>query len=86
QKYEPDFALFPSQELIQKGVFGDFKLHPEYQKYLGDYIAIGKSTAKMAVFVKRDQYRQGHKLYRGIHTGLTADEMMVPVIVIAGGK
>lgn len=86
QKYEPDFALFPSQELIQKGVFGDFKLHPEYQQYLGDYIAIGKNTAKMAVFVKRDQYRQGHKLYRGIHTGLTADEMMVPVIVVAGGK
>ena len=86
QKYEPDFALFPSQELIQKGVFGDFKLHPEYQKYLGDYIAIGKNTAKMAVFVKRDQYRKGHKLYRGIHTGLTVDEMMVPVIVVEGGK
>ena len=86
QKYEPDFALFPSQKLIQKGVFGDFKLHPAYQKYLGDYIAIGKNTAKMAVFVKRDQYRKGHTLYRGIHTGLTADEMMVPVIVVAGGK
>ena len=41
QKYSADFHLFTAQELIQKGVFGDFKMHPEYQKYLGDYIAVG---------------------------------------------
>lgn len=86
EKYRADFVLFKSQDLIQKGVFGDFQMHPEYQKYLGDYIAIGKSTAKMAVFSDGDQLRHKHKPYRGIHTGLTADEMLVPVIVIEGGK
>jgi len=85
QKYENDFTLFASQDLIQKGVFGDFKLHPEYQKHLGDYIAIGGETAKMMVFKRGEEYHgHGKRLYHGEHTGLTADEMAVPVIVIGG--
>ena len=86
KKYEADFALFTVDELIQKGVFGDFKMHPEYRKHLGDYIAIGKDTAKMMVFETGDHLRRKHKPYRGMHTGLTADEMYVPLIVINGGK
>ncbi len=86
KKYESDFTLFKSQDLIHQCVFGDFQMHPEYQKRLGDYIAIGKSTNKMAVFLTRDQYLRKHRLYHGMHTGLTADEMLVPVIVIEGGK
>lgn len=85
QKYSADYTLYPSAELIQKGVFGDFKLHPEYQKYLGDFIAIGGNTNKMMVFKAGEQYH-GRHLYHGIHTGLTADEMLVPIIVIGGGQ
>lgn len=86
QKYVQDFTLFATQDLIKQGIFGDFKLHPTYQKHLGDYIAIGGQSAKMMIFSAGDQY-QGHKrLYHGTHTGLTADEMMVPVIVLNGGK
>ncbi|MBS7401357.1 MAG: alkaline phosphatase family protein [Eubacteriales bacterium] len=84
-KYEADYALYPSSELIEKGGFGDFKLHPEYKKYLGDFIAVGKDTNKMLVFAQGEQYHSNH-LYHGMHTGLTAGEMLVPVIVIAGGK
>ncbi len=88
KKYEADFALFTVDELIQKGVFGDFKMHPAYRKHLGDYIAIGKNTAKMMVFEVGDQYqnRKRCRIYHGMHTGLTADEMYVPLIVINGGK
>ena len=88
QKYLPDFALYPTKDLIQHGVFGTFKLHPEYQKYLGDYIAIGKDTNKMMVFNSGDQYQNSKRkrLYRGMHTGLTPDEMYVPLIVINGDK
>lgn len=86
QKYADDFTLFTSQELIAKGVFGEFKLHPDYQKYLGDYIAVGGSTKKMLVFKNGEQYHGSGHLYHGIHTGMTAEEMMVPVIVLNGGK
>ena len=84
KKYEKDFTLFPSDELVQKGVFGDFKMHPEYRKYLGDYIAVGGETNQFIVFKQGDQYRGKHKkhLYHGEHTGMTAEEMYVPVIVI----
>lgn len=85
QKYAADYTLYTADELIQKGVFGDFTMHPDYKKYLGDYIAIGGTTNKMMVFTPAEQYH-GKRLYHGIHTGLTADEMLVPVIVIAGGK
>ena len=86
EKYSDDYELFTSQELIEKGIFGDFKLHPEYKKYLGDFIAIGTDTAKMLVFDPGDQYQGSSRLYHGVHTGLTADEMWVPIIVIDGGK
>ena len=79
QKYAADYTLFPSQELIEKGVFGDFTKHPNYQKYLGDYIAVGHDAAKMMMFKRNKKH-----LYRGAHTGMTADEMYVPLIVVAG--
>ena len=86
QKYAPDFTLYKSQDLIKQGVFGDFKLHADYQKYLGDYIAVGGATAKMMVFQQGEEFHShGKRLYHGEHTGMTADEMYVPVIVIAEG-
>lgn len=86
QKYTDDYTLYSSQDLIKQGLFGDFKLHPEYQKYLGDYIAIGGSSAKMMIFKHGDEYHSRKHLYHGVHTGLTADEMEVPVIVVAGDQ
>ena len=84
KKYEKDFTLFASKDLIQKGVFGDFKMHPEYSKYLGDYIAVGGETNHFIVFQQGDQYRGKNikRLYHGEHTGMTADEMYVPLIVV----
>lgn len=86
QKYTADYVLFPSAELIQKGVFGDFTTHPQYQKYLGDYIAVGTNTAKMMIFQRGDERHRHKHLYRGTHTGMTADEMYVPLIVVAGDQ
>ena len=86
QKYAGDYTLFQTQTLIDQGVFGNFDRHPEYRKHLGDYIAIGGSTAKMMIFMRGDEYHHHKRPYHGIHTGLTADEMRVPVIVVAGPR
>lgn len=85
-KYTDDYALFPTDELIQKNLFGAFDWHPDYRQYLGDFIAIGKDTGKMLVFKPGEQYHGNHHLYHGIHTGLTPEEMLVPVIIVAGGR
>ncbi len=82
QKYAHDYVLFPSQELIKKGVFGEFTKHPAYQKRLGDYIAVGTDANKMMVFKRGKEYHNHKRLYHGSHTGMTPDEMYVPVIVI----
>lgn len=83
QKYQDDFVLYPSKELIAKGVFGVFR-KADYQKYLGDYIAVGTETNKMLVFGPDQEYwgRKPRDIYRGHHTSLTPDEMLVPLIII----
>ncbi len=82
QKYADDYVLFPSQALIQKGVFGSFAMHPDYQKYLGDYIAVGTASNKMMIFRPGKERHHKKRVYHGAHTGMTPDEMYVPVIVI----
>lgn len=81
QKYAADFVLFPAQELIDQGLFGDFSQHPKNRQFCGDYIAIGTDTAKIAVFKQPTKHKN---LQHATHSGMTADEMLVPVIVAAG--
>ena len=81
QKYQKDYDLYTADELIQQGLLGDFAKRPDLIPYLGDYIAIGKDTGKLMVLQPTQK-----SLNRGSHSGLTADEMLVPVIVAQGGK
>lgn len=81
QKYTDAYVLFASADLAAQGVFGDFSLHPDYQKHLGDYLAVGTERAQMMVFKDGKEYHH-HRLYHGCHTGMTADEMRVPLIVV----
>ena len=82
KKYEDDFTLFETKELIDKGVFGTFK-DDNYKKYLGDYIAIGKDTNKFLLFAEnRGKHGSARKTYKGHHTGMTKEEMAVPLIIV----
>lgn len=71
-KYDEDFKLYKSQDLIDKGYFGDFgdKAH-----LLGDYIAIGTYTHKQVCLTPSHNHFLGH------HTSLT-EEMEVPLIIL----
>lgn len=73
-KYSKDFTLLKADELINKGVFGN--VDDELKDYLGDYIAIGTETNKIARFHKDKMIFKGH------HTGMTEAEMYVPLIMI----
>ena len=81
-KYNADFELFRSADLIKRGFFGETKNH-HYQKFLGDYIAIGKGTNKMISFFNGMRDNRGKYLFRGVHSGFTKEEMQVPLILIS---
>lgn len=72
EKYSEDFVLFKSQDLIDKGYFGDVG---DKGYLLGDYIAIGTYTNKQFMWNEQKHRFLGH------HTSLTK-EMEVPLIVI----
>jgi hypothetical protein len=68
---------YPSAELVARGWFGDGPRHPRLMERIGDY-----------VLVMRDNYAikdwlPGEKRYVniGMHGGVSADEMWVPLVV-----
>ena len=71
-KYNKDFILYKTKYLIDKGVFGPYG---DKEELLGDYIAIGTYTNKIALLTPIS------KRYKGHHTSLT-DEMLVPLIIV----
>ncbi len=72
-KYSEDFTLFKTEELIEKGFFGTIG---DKTNSLGDYIAIGTYTHKLALLCPKSIRYKGH------HTSLT-EEMEVPLILLS---
>lgn len=72
ETYKEDFILYKSKDLVNMGVFGPAG---DKEELLGDYIAIGTFTNKIALLTP-----VAHK-FLGHHTSLT-DEMLVPLILI----
>ena len=71
-KYSEDFTLYKTKELVDMGVFGPYG---DKEELLGDYIAIGTYTNKIALLTPISKRHKGH------HTSLT-DEMLVPLIYL----
>ena len=71
-KYGEDFKLYKTKELLRANIFGGFGLKADL---LGDYIAVGTYTHKIAL-IKPDSHA-----FKGHHASLT-EEMLVPLIVI----
>ena len=71
-KYEEDFKLFKTKDLLRENFFGSFG---DKADLLGDYIAIGTYTHKLALLTPAMPRLKGH------HTGLT-EEMEVPLILL----
>ncbi|HZA28524.1 MAG TPA: hypothetical protein VE735_02825, partial [Gammaproteobacteria bacterium] len=67
-----------SEELIKGGYFGLGPPHPRLQERIGDYTLIMKDG-----YVIKD-WLPGEERYRhiGVHGGMSAAEMYVPLIVV----
>lgn len=72
EKYDEDFKLFRTEELLKANYFGYYGNKAEL---LGDYIAIGTYTHKQALLTPASTKFKGH------HTSLT-EEMEVPLILL----
>jgi hypothetical protein len=70
-------ALHRSAQLVEDGWFGPGPTHPKLASRIGDYTLVmqGRATIK--------DWLPGEKRYRqiGVHGGLSAEEMVVPLVV-----
>ncbi|MGB9129206.1 MAG: alkaline phosphatase family protein [Thiobacillus sp.] len=69
--------LFKSADVLQKGWLGPGEAHPALRDRIGDYVLIPRGRA-----ILRDWLRgEPRHTHIGVHGGLTAAEMIVPLVV-----
>jgi len=78
-QFKDKFILLTHNEVLDKKLFGTGRQHPKVQEFLGDFMAIAVSDWDFT-------YSTIHELYeldkKGNHSGLTEDEVIVPLIMI----
>jgi hypothetical protein len=74
--FKEDYMLLSKSEVIEKKLFGTGTIHPRFEDFLGDYLAI--AINHVAVYKTRVHAEK----FIGDHAGITVDEMMVPFIVV----
>ena len=73
EEYGEHFLLLDRESFINE-YLGEGKVHPKVYAFVGDYMAL--ATDQDCI----DGYRSDFEL-KGVHAGLTADEMLVPLII-----
>ncbi|QAA32220.1 alkaline phosphatase family protein [Clostridium manihotivorum] len=71
-----DFLLYSKEEVIKKNIFGTGKMHPKFEEFIGDYLAV-------AISDKGIVYSQESKQFISNHAGMTEQEMNIPLIAIS---
>ena len=69
--------LFKSEDILQQGWLGPGEAHPALHDRIGDYVLIPRGRAILRDWLKGEE-RHTHI---GVHGGLTAAEMIVPLVV-----
>jgi predicted AlkP superfamily pyrophosphatase or phosphodiesterase len=70
--------VYRSESLVEQGWFGPGEPHPRLKSRIGDYTLVMKDNWTIK------DWLAGEKRYRqiGVHGGVTADEMLVPLVVV----
>lgn len=74
-----EYCLLHTDEAIASGLFGLTEVHPRSKGFLGDFLAIGVGASDL-LFADPKGDRPAAE-FIGHHAGLTADEMIVPLII-----
>ncbi|MCK5758537.1 MAG: alkaline phosphatase family protein [Clostridiales bacterium] len=78
-----DFLLFSKQKVLDIGLFGPGSMHPLFNDFVGDFMAVATGGTLL-----RYQIPGGPTPVKFLshHAGLTAAEMLVPLIIIKSRK
>lgn len=71
--YGNDFDLYTEEEVIDKQIFGTGKIHPRFEEFIGDYLAIAKGRVSFLYGSDRE--------VKGDHAGGSEEEAMIPLIL-----
>lgn len=70
------YLLLPKQKVLEMKLFGDGIEHKDFRSMLGDYLAV--AVADLAIFHSKEKAEK----FKGVHAGLTAEEMIIPLILV----
>ena len=76
--FSDTFLLLTKEEVLTRQLFGTGKEHPLFRQMLGDYLAV--AVGDLTIYNSREIARR----FIGVHAGLTADEMRIPLILYKG--
>jgi hypothetical protein len=71
--FSDKFKLLSKQEILDSKLFGEGPMHPMVNEFLGDFISIATSNYMFGL--------TDTKGYIAHHAGMSADEMIVPLII-----
>lgn len=76
--FKNEFILFSKKEIYEMNLLGLGKPHKKVNDFLGDYLACGISHSNLLYETINGKKR---KIFKGEHSGLTSDEMIVPLVI-----
>jgi hypothetical protein len=74
-RYPEDFLVMTSEEALAQGLWGLEEAGPEVQARLGDLVAIARK--KRLIIWPKEEFK-----LRGMHGGLTEEELLVPLLAL----
>ena len=76
EMYSDDFILLTKQQVIDAKVFGPHESSKEFERFLGDFLAIAKNHKHFLYSKEKDHFK-----FKASHAGCHIDERMIPFIV-----
>lgn len=76
KEFGEKFLLWTKEQTLQSKLFGTGTAHPQFEKMLGDYLAI--AIDDLSIYSTKEEA----DFFIGVHAGLTEDEMTIPLIII----
>lgn len=73
--FKDEYILLKKEEVLKMHLFGEGKENPRFREFIGDYLAVAVSDCSIAM------HRRKHTM-KGIHAGLTKEELTVPLIIL----
>ena len=82
ERYGEDFLIYSKEEFFKNELLGTGKKHKKIDDFLGDIVLIGKSNKLISTTLLQQIEEKSLFDFKAAHSGLTEDEMLVPLIQI----